>query len=42
MAEAILNKLPWSGRSESPEHLLTHEWLVTNAPGGYASAPSPR
>jgi hypothetical protein len=37
MAEAILNKVPWTGRDESPEQLLTREWLVTNGLGGYAS-----
>jgi predicted glycogen debranching enzyme len=37
MAEAILNKVPWSSRTETPEQLLTHEWLVTNGLGGYAS-----
>ncbi|WP_205964221.1 amylo-alpha-1,6-glucosidase [Ramlibacter agri] len=37
MAEAILNKVPWSGRNESNEQRLTREWLVTNGLGGYAS-----
>jgi predicted glycogen debranching enzyme len=37
MAEAILNKVPWKGDHEHPEHLLTREWLVTNGLGGYAS-----
>lgn len=37
MAEAILNKMPWSGNAENPERLLTREWLVTNGLGGYAS-----
>ena len=37
MAEAILNKMPWTGSNESPERLLTREWLVTNGLGGYAS-----
>jgi predicted glycogen debranching enzyme len=37
MAEAILNTMPWAGRDEQPERLLTREWLVTNGLGGYAS-----
>lgn len=37
MAEAILNTMPWAGRNENPERLLTREWLVTNGLGGYAS-----
>jgi predicted glycogen debranching enzyme len=37
LAEAILNTLPWKGRDENPERLLTREWLVTNGLGGYAS-----
>lgn len=37
MAEAILNKMPWTGRDENPERLVTREWLVTNGLGGYAS-----
>jgi predicted glycogen debranching enzyme len=37
MAEAILNTMPWAGRNEQPERLLTREWLVTNGLGGYAS-----
>jgi hypothetical protein len=37
MAEAILNTMPWAGRTEQPERLLTREWLVTNGLGGYAS-----
>jgi len=37
MAEAILKTLPWERNPESPEQLLTHEWLVTNGLGGYAS-----
>src|SRR5438093_1051316 len=38
----ILNLMPWTKRSGSegpdPVLLLTREWLVTNALGGYASA----
>jgi predicted glycogen debranching enzyme len=37
LAEAILNTLPWKGRDENPERLLTREWLVTNGLGGYAA-----
>ncbi len=29
--------MPWGGRNENPERLLTREWLVTNGLGGYAS-----
>ncbi|HZU36334.1 MAG TPA: glycogen debranching enzyme N-terminal domain-containing protein, partial [Gemmataceae bacterium] len=33
--EDLVRPMPWSGRD--PEPLLTHEWLVTNGLGGYAS-----
>src|SRR5262245_30462788 len=40
--EVIQNRMPWSRTSEievpDPVLLLTREWLVTNALGGYASA----
>src|SRR5436190_14734095 len=38
----VLNRMPWSNRLGNEEHdpvlLLTREWLVTNALGGFASA----
>src|SRR5215470_18958490 len=40
--EVIQNRMPWSKKSQTdspdPVLLLTREWLVTNALGGYASA----
>jgi predicted glycogen debranching enzyme len=40
--ESILNRMPWArttpAQSSDPVLLLTREWLVTNALGGYASA----
>src|SRR5207253_4128222 len=40
--ESILNRMPWErtapAHSSDPVLLLTREWLVTNALGGYASA----
>src|SRR5262245_39436616 len=40
--ELIQNRMPWSRVTETEEPdpvlLLTREWLVTNALGGYASA----
>src|SRR5881409_1324346 len=41
LEDSILNRMPWvRSRIESPDPvlLLTREWLVTNALGGYASA----
>src|SRR5205085_6004787 len=40
--ESILNRMPWErtapAHSSDPVLLLTREWLVTNALGGFASA----
>src|SRR5438105_12441469 len=40
--QSILNRMPWESMSvadsNDPVLLLTREWLVTNALGGYASA----
>src|SRR5437868_1607692 len=40
--QSILNRMPWESMSvaddRDPVMLLTREWLVTNALGGYASA----
>src|SRR5215470_18501661 len=40
--EVIQNRMPWSKKSQTdspdPVLLLTREWLVANALGGYASA----
>src|ERR1051326_8611214 len=39
--DAILNRMPWvrsATESPDPVQLLTREWLVTNALGGYSSA----
>src|SRR5437016_1217076 len=39
---SVLNRMPWSNRlgaeEADPVLLLTREWLVTNALGGFASA----
>src|SRR5437660_4330668 len=37
-ANDLLRRMPWSAAQMAhPEPLLTREWLVTNALGGYAS-----
>jgi predicted glycogen debranching enzyme len=33
----LLRRLPWRGHGRAWEDLVTHEWLVTNGTGGYAS-----
>lgn len=33
----LVRRLPWRGRERAWEDLVTHEWLVTNGMGGYAS-----
>jgi predicted glycogen debranching enzyme len=35
--DGMMRTLPWRGTGAPPEELLTHEWLVTNGLGGYAS-----
>src|SRR5438105_10390603 len=36
MTEPI-RRIPWPVADPSPDALVTHEWLVTNGLGGYAS-----
>lgn len=38
MPESIVRRMPWNTREEdTPEPLLSREWLVTNGLGGYSS-----